>query len=115
MDASLPVVCGVFSTVTFVIGTLPMLMKAAQTRDLSSYSLGNIVLGNVGNVLNSVYVLSLPPGPVWALHGFNLVTTALMLFWYVRYTLRPAQKSPWDLDDELRTLPDAEGLESLLA
>jgi hypothetical protein len=115
MDASLPVVCGLVSTVTFVIGTLPMLLKAAKTRDLSSYSLGNIVLANVGNVVNTVYILSLPPGPVWALHGFNLVATALMLFWYVRYTLIPAHKSPWTPEDELLISPDAEEYEALIA
>lgn len=26
-----------------------------------------------------------PPGPAWALHLFHTVSTALMLFWYVRY------------------------------
>lgn len=31
------------------------------------------------------YVYSLPPGPIWLLHTFHLITTALMLFWYVRY------------------------------
>jgi hypothetical protein len=120
MDASLPVLCGVLSTLVFVGGTLPMLMKAATTRDLSSYSLGNILMSNVGNVLNWVYVASLPHGPVWWLHGFYTVTTALMLFWYIRFTLRPAsavptQISPITWEDELRSSPDAEGMEALLA
>jgi hypothetical protein len=115
MDASLPVVCGTVSTIIFVIGTLPMLVKAAQTRDLSSYSLGNIASSNVGNALNSVYVLSLPPGPVWALHGFYVVTTALMLVWYLRYARRRTQKSPSVDDLELHTSPDAAGRLSLLA
>jgi hypothetical protein len=65
---------------------LPMLLKAAQTKDLSSYSLGNIMLANVGNVIHSIYVFHLPAGPVWALHTFYLVTIALMLVWYLRYT-----------------------------
>ena len=119
MDASLPVLCGVLSTIVFVGGTLPMLMKAATTRDLSSYSLGNILMSNVGNALNWVYVASLPHGPVWWLHGFYTVTTALMLFWYVRFSLRPAarptQISPVAWEDELHTSPDADELESLLA
>ena len=31
----------------------------------------------------------LPPGPIWLLHAFYLVTTALMLAWYLRYEWRP--------------------------
>jgi hypothetical protein len=115
MDASLPVLCGVLSTLVFVAGTLPMLVKAAQTRDLGSYSLGNIMSSNVGNVLNWVYVVSLPPGPVWWLHGFYTVTTALMLFWYVRYTLRPTHKSPLAEDLELHSSPDAPRQRPLIA
>jgi hypothetical protein len=40
-------------------------------------------LANVGNLIYAVYVLSLPFGPVWALHGFHLGATGLMLFWYL--------------------------------
>jgi hypothetical protein len=115
MDASLPVTCGVVSTVVFVAGTLPMLVKAAQTRDLSSYSLGNIASSNAGNVVNWVYVASLPPGPVWWLHGFYTATTALMLFWYLRYRPLPTHKSPWDASAELDSSPDADRLQPLLA
>ena len=120
MDASLPVLCGVLSTFVFVGGTLPMLVKAATTRDLSSYSLGNIVMSNVGNVVNWVYVASLPRGPVWWLHGFYTVTTALMLFWHVRYSRRPAEPLPTQISpivwgDELHSSPDAEELEALIA
>lgn len=120
MDDSLPVLCGVLSTLVFVGGTLPMLGKAARTRDLSSYSLGNIVASNLGNAVNWVYIASLPHGPVWWLHGFYTVTTALMLFWYVRYTLRPARgrrthKSPSAVDGQLDSSPDAAELQELLA
>ena len=119
MDASLPVLCGVVSTLVFVGGTLPMLVKAARTRDLSSYSLGNILASNVGNAVNWVYIASLPRGPVWWLHGFYTVTTALMLFWYIRYALCPdarrTHKSPWDADRELDSSPDADDLLPLLA
>ncbi len=85
MDLSLPLVAGAVSTTIFAASMLPMLTKAAQTKDLGSYSLGNILLANVGNVVHSVYVFHLPVGPVWALHSFYLVSTALMLFWYLRY------------------------------
>ena len=50
------------STLLFVVSYLPMLVKAFRTRDLESYSLGNLVLANVGNAVHSIYVFSLPPG-----------------------------------------------------
>ena len=67
-----------------------MLRKAFQTKDLGSYSLGNILLANTGNVVHSIYVFDLPPGPIWLLHSFYLVTTGLMLLWYLRYEWRPS-------------------------
>jgi len=82
---SLPVLAGIVSTVIFAASALPMLAKAYRTRDLSSYSLGNILLANVGNAVHSVYVLSLPPGPLWVLHAFYVTSTALMLTWFIRY------------------------------
>lgn len=86
MDVGLPVIAGTVSTTIFVGSYLPMLVKAARTKDLRSYSLAQIVLANVGNVIHSIYVLHLPAGPVWMLHGFYLVSTALMLVWYLRYS-----------------------------
>lgn len=85
MDTILPVNAGVISTFIFALGTLPMLLKAFRTRDLKSYSLGNILLSNIGNVVHAIYIFDLPPGPIWLLHSFYLVTTALMLVWYIRY------------------------------
>jgi uncharacterized protein with PQ loop repeat len=64
------VVAGTVSTTLFVLSYLPMLVKAARTRDLRSYSAGNLVVANIGNVVHSVYVLSLPAGPLWLLHAF---------------------------------------------
>jgi uncharacterized protein with PQ loop repeat len=87
MEMSLPVLAGTVSTVIFAASTLPMLVKAGRTKDLSSYSLGNIALANVGNAVHSVYVFHLPAGPVWVLHSFYLVSTVLMLIWYLRYEL----------------------------
>lgn len=79
------VLAGMVSTALFIVSYLPMLVKAARTRDLASYSPGNLVLANVGNVIHSVYVYSLPPGPIWALHAFYVVSSALMLFWWLRH------------------------------
>lgn len=89
MDFSPPVIAGVVSTIMFGLSMLPMLGKAFRTKDLRSYSLGNILLSNTGNAIHSIYVFSLPPGPIWLLHSFHLVTTALMLIWYLRYESRP--------------------------
>jgi hypothetical protein len=89
MSSSVPVLAGSVSTAIFIASTMPMLLKAGRTKDLASYSLGNIVLANIGNLTYAVYVFSLPMGPVWALHGFHLCATGLMLFWYVRHAARP--------------------------
>ncbi len=86
MDAA--TMAGSFSTALFVSSSLPMLLKAARTRDLDSYSRGQLVLANVGNLVNSVYVASLPFGPIWVLHLFNLGCTLLMLVWHLRYAGR---------------------------
>lgn len=93
MDTNLPMIAGSVSTMIFVLSTLPMLVKAVQTKDLKSYSLGNILLSNVGNLVHSFYVFHLPAGPIWLLHVFYLVTTAMMLVWYLRYEWRGPGRS----------------------
>ena len=85
------VLAGVVSTSIFVVSYLPMLVKAARSKDLSSYSGWNLVLANAGNLVHSIYVLSLPAGPLWALHGFYLVASVLMLLWWVRYRGQPSR------------------------
>lgn len=85
MDFNIPVIAGTIATFLFAISTLPMVVKAYRTKDLKSYSLGYLLLGNVGNIFYSIYVYNLPPGPIWLLHSFYLVVTGLMLFWYLRY------------------------------
>lgn len=81
----LAVFAGVVSTGLFAMSYLPMLVKAARTKDLASYSLGNLAITNVGNAVHSAYVFSLPFGPIWVLHGFYLIASALMLVWFLRY------------------------------
>jgi hypothetical protein len=109
---SMPTLAGLTSTVIFAVSTLPMLAKAYHSRDLSSYSFGNIVLANVGNAVHSVYVVSLPAGPIWALHAFYLVSSGLMLGWYVRYGLRrPPHRPP----EGMGRSPDAPPSAGLLA
>jgi hypothetical protein len=89
---SMPMLAGIASTVIFASSTLPMLLKAHRTRDLGSYSLGHMLLANLGNLIHSLYVFSLPAGPIWALHGFYTVSTALMLVWFVRYANLPTAR-----------------------
>jgi uncharacterized protein with PQ loop repeat len=80
-------IAGATSTAIFVTSNLPMLFKAIKTRDLKSYSLSHLVLSNLGNLIHWVYVASLPFGPIWFLHGFFTLVTAVMLLWYFRFEL----------------------------
>jgi uncharacterized protein with PQ loop repeat len=82
---SLQLLAGFASSTIFISSNLPMLFKAFKTKDLSSYSLGHLVLGNLGNAVYWLYVISLPPGPVWFLQVFFSTVNALMLFCYLRY------------------------------
>ena len=63
----LPVAAGAVAAAVFAMSMLPMLVKAYRTKDVSSYSLGHIALGNLGNMLYTVYVLHLPVGRAAAL------------------------------------------------
>jgi hypothetical protein len=67
------------------MSNFPMVAKAVRTRDLQSYSLGQILLANVGNLLYWLYVVGLPLGPIWFLHGFNTAVALLMLLLYLIY------------------------------
>jgi len=80
MDAAM--LAGTASTVLFAAANLPMLVKAVRSHDLRSYSASALILGNVGNLVYTFYVVSLPFGPIWVLHGFYLVTMAVMLVLY---------------------------------
>lgn len=85
---SVPLLAGIASTAIFAGSTLPMVAKAFRTRDLSSYSLGNLILINVGNTIYSVYVFALPPGPIWGLHIFYMTSSAAMLVGFLRLESR---------------------------
>ena len=87
----------------FASSNIPMLVKAFRTRNLQSYSLLNIALSNVGNAVHWVYVAGLPWGPIWFLHGFYTVTTALMLVWYLRH--RPVKPRGAEIDTGVRLAP----------
>lgn len=90
MSSTLALAAGAVSTVIFASSTLPMVVKAYRTKDMESYSLPSLLMSNVGNLVHSVYVYSLPPGPIWALHAFYVATTAFMLAMLLRHRPRPA-------------------------
>lgn len=81
----IPVTAGSISALLFISANFPMLLKAYKTRNLRSYSLSNMVLINVGNLLYWLYVINLPIGPIWLLHGFYTLTSAAMLVFYLRF------------------------------
>src|ERR1044072_9157264 len=76
-------VAGVISTLMFLASNLPMVVQAIRTRDLSSYSRGYLVLVNAGNAVHTVYVVSLPPGPIWVWHLAYTAVSAFMLLAHV--------------------------------
>lgn len=78
-------IAGTVATLLFVGSALPMLVRAHRTRDLSSYSPANLIIANLGNLAQTVYVLTLPLGPVWAMHAFNVAVSGLMLLWWLRH------------------------------
>jgi uncharacterized protein with PQ loop repeat len=84
----LAVLAGMISSTIFAASQIPMLIRAFRTKDLRSYSSVNLVLANLGNVCHWLYVVSLPFGPIWFLHGFYTIVTALMLLWYVQHERR---------------------------
>jgi hypothetical protein len=87
-------VAGVVSTLLFLGSNLPMVVRAARTRDLRSYSRGNLVMTNVGNAVYTVYVLSLPAGPIWLLHLVYTAVSAFMLLVHICWT--PRVLSTWN-------------------
>lgn len=83
------VIAGSLSGFIFAAGSINMLIKAWQTKDLSSYSLGQIVMNNVGNLIYWLYVISLPFGPIWLMHGFFTFTSLIMMIWCIIYRSAP--------------------------
>jgi len=86
---NMAMIAGVISSLIFVSSNVPMLWKAHKTRDLHSYSSLHIVLINAGNLIYWIYVARLPIGPVWFMHTFYTLASALMLILYARHVLMP--------------------------
>jgi len=85
---SIQLLAGFASTAIFASSKVPMLAKALRTRDLHSYSLGHIGLSTTGNMINWLYVISLPLGPVWLLQGLFTIADLLMLVCYIVFEHR---------------------------
>ena len=81
-------VAGIVSTLMFLGSNLPMVVQAIRSRDVSSYSRGYLVMTNIGNLVYTVYVLSLPAGPIWLLHLVYTAVSAFMLLVHVCWTPR---------------------------
>ncbi len=81
---NLSLIAGMVASFIFASSYVPMLWKAFQTRDLHSYSWLNLVLVNAGNLIYWLYIATLPPGPIWLLHTFYTVASALLLLMYWR-------------------------------
>lgn len=93
--AQIAFIAGTFSTFLFIGSNIPMLWKAYQTKDLNSYSKLNIILANIGNLVYWLYVLNLPPGPIYLLHFFYTVTSLVMLVLLIRHSCPQIGKQLW--------------------
>lgn len=91
----LQLIAGSVSSLIFITGTLNMVVKAWLTKDMASYSISALVLNNIGNLIYWLYIVSLPLGPIYLLHGFYTVTTIFLLAWALLYRHRPELAPVW--------------------
>jgi uncharacterized protein with PQ loop repeat len=89
---TLSFVAGTISSLIFASSNIPMLLKAYHTKDLHSYSALNLFLVNVGNLLYWLYIVNLPPGPIWVLHIFYTISSGILLVMYCQQAGKPAEK-----------------------
>jgi hypothetical protein len=82
-------ITGSLAGLIFAAASWNMLIRAQRTKDLRSYSLGQIGLNNIGNLLYWFYVISLPFGPIWFMHAFFTLASLLMLVWFFTYCAAP--------------------------
>jgi uncharacterized protein with PQ loop repeat len=82
---SLTLLSGTIAAILFTTSNIPMLLRAIRTKDLRSYSLAHFVVSNLANGFYWIYIITLPFGPIWLMHGFYTISAALMLLWDVRY------------------------------
>ncbi len=95
---SVQILAGFASTAIFASSKVPMLTKAIKTRDLHSYSLSHIGLSVSGNLINWLYVISLPLGPIWLLQGLFTFADLVMLGCYIVFERQAKSRSRWRRD-----------------
>lgn len=94
---------GIIAAVTFIVSSMPMVVKAVRTRDLRSYSAGNLILANVGNGSQTIYLITgVPFGPLWLLHGFNTTVSLFMLVAWFLWKPKRDSSSPSLLEHQDR-------------
>jgi hypothetical protein len=76
---------GSLSSLIFISSNFPMLWKVMKTRNVRSYSLGQIILRNLGNLVYWIYVASLPVGPIWYLQVLFTLSGLILLVCYLRF------------------------------
>lgn len=103
----IPLIAGTVSTVVFAVSNLPMLRKALRTRDVSSYSLPSMIMINAANAVYSLYVFTLPIGPIWALHTFYVASCGIMLVLCLRQR-RAADRPTHPVTPSPSVMPSAE-------
>lgn len=87
------VFAGFISTFIFISSNFPMIYKALTTRNLKSYSLGQIGMANLGNLIHWLYMTTLPPGPIWFLHAFHTAVAVVMLALYLKFEFYQPSRS----------------------
>lgn len=89
---TLSLIAGMVSSFIFASSNIPMLLKAYRTKDLHSYSALNLILVNAGNLLYWLYVITLPPGPIWVLHTFYTISSGILLVMYWQHAGNTTRK-----------------------
>jgi hypothetical protein len=77
---------GSLSSLIFISSNFPMLWKVIKTRNVKSYSLGQILLRNLGNWIYWIYIASLPIGPAWTLQGLLTLSGLILLACYFLFS-----------------------------
>ena len=95
MSSTLPIAAGTVATLVFAASTLA---DAGQGRPhqgpLRPIPAATSSSPTPATSCTRFYVFHLPPGPIWLLHTFYAATSALMLFWSLRFGPPPAGTRP---------------------
>ena len=78
-------IAGSISSALFIASTIPALAKVLHTKDMRSYRRSSLFIATLGNGMHWLYIVSLPIGPIYALHGFTTRSTTFMVVWSWKY------------------------------